>query len=61
MTRAETIRAINELAALMTQFADDQDELANLEARMRIRLDHLHAHVVAGRPDLNRPILRPVA
>jgi diadenosine tetraphosphate (Ap4A) HIT family hydrolase len=58
MTRAQTIASIGELARLMEQFADDQDELANLEARMRIRLDHLHAHVIAGRPDLTRPNLR---
>lgn len=52
MTREQTIRAIGELAALMVTFADDQAELASLAARMTIRLDHLRAFAVAGRPDL---------
>lgn len=52
MTREETIRSIRELADLMIEFVDDQDELIQLEARMRIRLDHLHGHAVSGRPDL---------
>lgn len=56
MTRAETIRAIHELARLMVEFGDDKDELARLSARMQIRLDHLKTHVAAGRPDL-----KPVA
>jgi hypothetical protein len=52
MTREQTIRAIGELAGLMVEFADDQDELANLAARMQIRLDQLRAHVAAERPYL---------
>jgi hypothetical protein len=52
VTREETIRAIRELGDLMDRFADDQDELANLAARMQIRLDQLRAHVASGRPDL---------
>lgn len=52
MNTTETIRAITELADLMTQFGDDRNELLNLTARMRIRLAHLEGQVVAGRPDL---------
>lgn len=52
MNTTETIRAIGELADLMTRFPDDRGELLNLTARMRIRLHHLEGQITAGRPDL---------
>lgn len=65
MTRPETIRAIRELADLMVEFENDSDELVNLIARTRIRLNHLEGHAIAGRPDLQAKLrrggLEPVA